>query len=186
MTHHEDALQLRDKEFDAAVRAERFVGGVKDGVDRRKFTKRRVQLILEVLSRGGTKKLALLAAGIRAEVFATWREDIEGFQSEVDAAESAAYGFVMDKLTWNIDKGNIAAVIFWLKNRHPDEWQDKPLVRDSELVPQLTIEFPDGKRVTLDAKRLAKGEEETELRRSEYKYEVPPVVVDAKLLGGDK
>lgn len=42
--------------------------------------------------------------------------------------ENALYGLCM--------KGNVTAIIFWLKNRKPNEWRDSPKQEDSKALDQ--------------------------------------------------
>jgi hypothetical protein len=172
-------LKVRNSGFDVVEAAKRAVDGHKVGL-KSKFLLARVEASLGVLARGGTRRLAALAADVDSTTFYRWLEDYPSFKVEVDAAERCSYGFVMDRLMWNVDKGNIAAIIFWLKNRQPEDWQDKPLVKEGELVPQLSIEFPDGKKVTLDAKKLKEDPIKKAIKGASGPWEDPPKVLNAR------
>jgi hypothetical protein len=47
------------------------------------------------------------------------------FADSVDQAEMGAHELVEDALFQAAQSGNVVAMIFYLKNRKPDEWRDR-------------------------------------------------------------
>lgn len=82
---------------------------------------------------GNTYKGAYMACGICERTFFGWmekgRESKNGkyqqFFQAVKKAEGKAYTSYVDALHKGASAKNMTAVIFWLQNRHSEEWQDK-------------------------------------------------------------
>jgi len=80
---------------------------------------------LESMDRGTSIKKASEAAGVTVVSIWRWRRDDKDFDDKVTAVLNSRTQVVEDALYLNAAGGNVAAQIFWLKNRAKDRWKDK-------------------------------------------------------------
>ncbi len=108
----------------------------------RKLNEQMKHQIIGSLQMGADMSIAAKLVGIsRAELFRTLKRDPE-FAELVKEARSFADDNVIRSLYTAAIGGNITAMIFWLKNRKPDEWRDNHelTLKGAELVSsQLNI-----------------------------------------------
>src|SRR3972149_6276509 len=98
-----------------------------------KLTSELQEKICAYLAEGCTHKAAFMAVGIDKSTFYKWLQFGErtksgiykDFFDAVKKAEGEAYAFYVSALKENSRRGNAMSIIFWLQNRHGDEWQDK-------------------------------------------------------------
>ena len=95
--------------------------------------------VISVLEGGGTLALAARAIGVDrrqlrnySEANAAFMERIKAAKDLVDDAVEAALFQVAIGKSRTEGKGQIVAIIFWLKNRRPQQWRD---VHDLTLRP---------------------------------------------------
>ena len=89
---------------------------------------------LEKLARGSGRGAAAGSIGIHRSTVADYRRAHPDFAAEESAAEMGAVSDVEDALYANARKGHVTAIIFFLKNRSPENWKDMKTV---EVVDQL-------------------------------------------------
>lgn len=80
---------------------------------------------LQSLKSGVTIKDASDAAGIDRTTVWLWRKKWKGFNNKIFSIIDSRTQTVEDALYGSALSGNVAAQIFWLKNRAKDRWKDK-------------------------------------------------------------
>lgn len=55
-----------------------------------------------------------------------WKSKYQDIQDAIKKGKEVIDDEVEEKLLELVFEGNITAIIFWLKNRRPDKWRDKP------------------------------------------------------------
>jgi len=109
-----------------------------------KLTKELANDLYDYIRKGCTHKAAYMACGVSNQTFYNWinwgkagksPEYIEFFDT-IKKAEGEAYAAHSVNVTKIAAKGNITGSIYWLQNRHPDEWQDK---RNHEVKQEIVI-----------------------------------------------
>lgn len=87
--------------------------------------KRQKEAFLESLGNGEKIKKSCEAAGITEMTIWRWRKEYKLFNRQVLYILESRTQIVEDALFTNAINGNVAAQIFWLKNRAKDRWKDK-------------------------------------------------------------
>ena len=64
--------------------------------------------------------------GVSPHTLQIWKNKFDQIAAALALSREAADYEVEDALRKNALAGNTTAQIFWLKNRRPDKWQDKP------------------------------------------------------------
>lgn len=95
--------------------------------------------------------------GIGRTTFYKWKNEHPEFANALMLSRDVADREVENALYKAAKKGNITAMIFWLKNRKPDEWRDK---RDPDLSGDLLAKVDE---VTVKIKEAAEAESVIEL-----------------------
>ncbi len=90
--------------------------------------------------------------GIGRTTFYKWKNEHPEFANALMLSRDVADREVENALYKAAKKGNITAMIFWLKNRKPDEWRDK---RDPDLSGDLLAKVDE---VTVKIKEAAEAE----------------------------
>lgn len=76
---------------------------------------------LENFQRGlGIITDACASTGINATTYFAWMQNDEEFKAKIEELKKAQYSKVEGKLLKAIEDGNIAAIIFYLKSKHPE------------------------------------------------------------------
>jgi len=96
-----------------------------------KFFAEHEDRVIQVLESGGTLALAAKAVEVNVETVRAHIRDSEEFRLRVKAAkdlvddqvEAVLFQMAMGKIKTE-GKGQVVAIIFWLKNRRPAEWRD--------------------------------------------------------------
>lgn len=72
--------------------------------------------------------------GIACSTLKVWKEQFPAISAALKESKDVADRAVENALYKAACEGNITAMIFWLKNRKPDKWRDKPqeVVNDDE------------------------------------------------------
>lgn len=85
--------------------------------------KQQQEIIIEQLKKAPIVQLACEKTGVPRATFYRWRQKEVKFAAAVDAAVESGTAIINDlaesQLIAAIQNGQIAAMIFWLKNRHP-------------------------------------------------------------------
>ena len=84
---------------------------------------------------GEVKKLAMLGLTdlemaayfeVNESTITRWKQTKPDFCMALKEGKVLADGNVVDSLYKQATEGNVTACIFWLKNRRPSQWRDKP------------------------------------------------------------
>jgi len=86
---------------------------------------RQKRAFLQSLKSGVTIKEASDAAGIDRTTVWLWRKKWKGFNNKIFSIIDSRTQTVEDALYGSALSGNVAAQIFWLKNRAKDRWKDR-------------------------------------------------------------
>jgi len=92
-----------------------------------KFDQTMRDAIMALAGGGATDAEICKVVGICPATLYLWKNKIGGnFRESLLAAKNIANDLVVCALLDNaINKGNVTAQIFWLKNRMPDQWRDR-------------------------------------------------------------
>ena len=97
--------------------------------------------LIAALKGGATQTAAAKIVGITPETLSIWKNKHSAFKEAVERAQGEAQAFAEQSLFDMGKKGNLNALKFWLKNRHPSEWRDKPRQEDAKSQPKTLEEF---------------------------------------------
>lgn len=64
--------------------------------------------------------------GISRETLNQWKKQFSDISDALKRGKEVVDYMVENALFKNAIEGNVTAQIFWLKNRRPDKWRDKP------------------------------------------------------------
>ncbi len=87
----------------------------------------RLNEIADWLRNGATDKEIAARLGISEDSFYTYKREFSEFSETLKKTRDAVDGEVENALLQSALKGNTAAQIFWLKNRRPKQWREKPV-----------------------------------------------------------
>lgn len=90
--------------------------------------------------------------GIGRTTFYKWKNEHVEFANALILSKDVADREIENALYKAAKKGNITAMIFWLKNRKPDEWRDK---REPDLSSDLLAKVDE---VTVKIREAAEAE----------------------------
>lgn len=88
-----------------------------------------------------------------------WSKRYPDFEAEIDRGRQEADVTVIKALLDQARAGNMTACIFWLKNRHPENWRDRRElevdgeIRGSHPITQIIFEADSHPQDTTDAER---------------------------------
>lgn len=102
---------------------------------KRRITAEVEEHIIGAVKAGSDMTLAAAVAGVSRQALYKHLERNPKMKARVDEARDFADEKVVRKLYTEALAGNTTAIIFWLKNRRPDEWRDR-----KELAGSLTLE----------------------------------------------
>ena len=91
----------------------------------KEIKEQRKEAFLESLEGGVSISDACKAANISRNTIWEWRKKSKRFDKKVNSIIDSRTQSVEDALFSSAVKGNVAAQIFWLKNRAKDRWKDK-------------------------------------------------------------
>jgi hypothetical protein len=72
--------------------------------------------------------------GVSTEAVSVWKRQYPKFLQAIKSGREGADAAVAKALYRKALNGDTAACIFWLKNRHPEEWRDTRDLRHSGMV----------------------------------------------------
>lgn len=93
-----------------------------------------------------------------------WRKSYPEFADALKYGIEEANSFVESALFQNAIAGNLGAQIFWLKNRMPDRWKDKPLEEQpgaDDKINAIVSAITQVAKDTVDATQSEAGESNT-------------------------
>jgi hypothetical protein len=102
-----------------------------------KFNSELADRIIRAITDGASQDAAAQKVGIAAESLSIWKKKFPAFGAAVQQAHGRAKVSAEHSLFRLAAKGNVNALIFWLKNRHPSEWRD---VQRREVAVNRTFE----------------------------------------------
>ncbi|MCD8368272.1 MAG: helix-turn-helix domain-containing protein [Clostridiales bacterium] len=89
-------------------------------------------LLLEGWARDGlTDEQIAKKIGVNLATLYRWKNDHCEICEALKKGKEVVDYDVENALLKEARKGNVTAQIFWLKNRRPDKWRDKPMQEDS-------------------------------------------------------
>lgn len=95
-------------------------------------------LLLEGWARDGlTDEQIASNMHISASTLYEWKKKYSEISESLKKTKDVADRMVENALFQNAMDGNITAQIFWLKNRKPDKWRDKPGYEDTSELDKL-------------------------------------------------
>ena len=95
-------------------------------------------LVLEGWARDGlTDEQIASNIGIGYSTLQTWKGKYQDIQDSLKKGKEVGDYAVENALLKNALKGDTTAQIYWLKNRRPDKWRDKPGYEDTRELDKL-------------------------------------------------
>lgn len=98
--------------------------------------------IADWVRNGATEREIAERLGVAMSTFCEYKREFSEFSEVLKKTRDAVDGEVENALLQNALNGNTTAQIFWLKNRRPDKWRDKPI--------EGSDESSDGLRITIE------------------------------------
>lgn len=80
--------------------------------------------IVAAIKDGSTQKAAAKMNGITPESLSIWKSKYSEFGEAVERAQGCAQVLAEQSLLRIAARGNVTALMFYLRNRHPSEWQE--------------------------------------------------------------
>jgi transposase-like protein len=96
-----------------------------------KITPELEEAVLRALEGGADMALAARVAGVARSTLYRHMDHNESFAELAEEARNVADSKVVESLFSQAVSGNTTAMIFWLKNRRPEEWRDRQQVEHS-------------------------------------------------------
>lgn len=104
----------------------------------------RLEEIKDWCRNGATDEEIAQKLGISLRSFYEYKREFLQFSQSLKETKEIVDSQVENALLQNALKGNTIAQIFWLKNRRPDKWREKPVEEkpdeDNSISVTLTIE----------------------------------------------
>ena len=95
-------------------------------------------LKIEGWARGGlTDKQIAHNIGISQATLYEWKKQFPELSDTLKKSKDVVDRMVENALFKNAIEGNTTAQIFWLKNRKPDKWREKPAYEDTSELDKL-------------------------------------------------
>lgn len=82
--------------------------------------------IADWVRNGATEREIAERLGVAMSTFCEYKREFSELSEVLKKTRDAVDGEVENALLQNALNGNTTAQIFWLKNRRPDKWRDKP------------------------------------------------------------
>lgn len=79
----------------------------------------------KLAAQGLTNEQVALCMDISESTFYVWQNEKPEFLEAIKKGKAKGIGTITNSLFQSAKDGNITAQIFYLKNRHPDEWRDR-------------------------------------------------------------
>lgn len=95
-------------------------------------------LLLESWARDGlTDEQIAHNMGISESTLYNWKNKYVEILESLKRGKDVVDVEVENALLELAKQGNITAIIFWLKNRRPDKWKDKPTTENNDILDKL-------------------------------------------------
>ena len=95
-------------------------------------------LLLESWARDGlTDEQIAHNMGICRDTLIQWKKRFPDISDTLKKGKDVVDVEVENALLNLAKQGNITAIIFWLKNRKPDKWKDKPTTENTDILNKL-------------------------------------------------
>lgn len=95
--------------------------------------------IADWVRNGASNKEIAVRLGISIDSFCEYQKEFPEFSETLKKTRDAVDGEVENALLQNALNGNTTAQIFWLKNRRPYKWRDKPIDSSDESADGIKI-----------------------------------------------
>lgn len=80
--------------------------------------------------------------GIDYSTLRDWKKKFTAFSTALKKGKEVADYAVENALYEKALSGDVGAICFWLKNRRPDKWRDRPADTTERLVVQFVDDIP--------------------------------------------
>jgi predicted DNA-binding protein (UPF0251 family) len=104
------------------------------------LTPETISRIRDMRASGLTLEQTAKSIGVSRKTLYTWTKENEALADALKEGAAAAVEAVESKLFELAMSGNLTACIFFLKNRSPEKWADKPRTRVQLEQERLTIQ----------------------------------------------
>ena len=88
---------------------------------------------------GLTDKQIAYNIGISQTTLYEWKKQFPELSDTLKKSKDVVDRMVENALFKNAIEGNTTAQIFWLKNRKPDKWREKPVYEDTSELDKLDV-----------------------------------------------
>ncbi len=92
----------------------------------------RLDEVADWLRNGATDKEVAKRLGLAMSTFCEYKKEFSEFSEVLKKTRDSVDGEVENALLQSALNGNTTAQIFWLKNRRPKQWRDKPVEEEEE------------------------------------------------------
>lgn len=99
----------------------------------------RLEEIKDLVRNGATDEDIIDRLCISRSSFYEYKSKISDFSDALKETKEYVDAQVENALLQNALKGNITAQIFWLKNRRPEQWRDKPIEGSEETDRTVSV-----------------------------------------------
>ena len=86
---------------------------------------------------GATDKILAQKMGIRESTLYEWKNRFSEISEALKKGKEIIDYEVESEMLKAIKAGNVTAMIFWLKNRQPEKWRDKPEITEDAAIKKL-------------------------------------------------
>lgn len=81
--------------------------------------------------------------GIAVSTLCEYKKEFSEFSEVLKKTRACVDAEVENALLEKCRKGDTTAIIFWLKNRRPKQWRDKPEAQDEEQPKKINVVWED-------------------------------------------
>lgn len=86
---------------------------------------------------GATDEILARKIGVAVSTYYEWRNRFPEIAEAVKKGKEIVDYEVECEMLKAIKAGNVTAMIFWLKNRQPEKWRDKPEITEDAAIKKL-------------------------------------------------
>lgn len=112
---------------------------------------RQKKLVLEALEKIPIVTLAIKKAGISKATYYRWYNEDSEFAEQANKTKSEGTDNINDlaqsKLVERINEANLTAIIYWLKNKHPDFMDKKHIINEIKKADTSDLDPEDKERI---------------------------------------
>ena len=86
---------------------------------------------------GATDEILAKKMGISPSTLYEWKNKFPEISEALKKGKEIVDFEVENAMLKAIENGNVTAMIFWLKNRQPEKWRDKPEITEDAAIKKL-------------------------------------------------